>query len=55
MNGKARIQAASGTGTVIQTIDPQTMVQLGDAPAVSEVASGADHRLLAALKEIETA
>ena len=31
------------------------MVQLSDAPAVSEVASDADHRLLAALKEIETA
>ncbi|MEC5182476.1 DUF302 domain-containing protein [Arthrobacter sp. CG_A4] len=41
--------------TVIQTIDPQTMVQLSDAPAVSEVASDADHRLLAALKELETA
>ncbi|AOT04656.1 DUF302 domain-containing protein [Arthrobacter sp. U41] len=41
--------------TVIQTIDPQTMVQLSDAPAVAEVASDADHRLLAALKELETA
>ncbi len=41
--------------TVIQTIDPQTMVQLSDAPAVAEVASDADHRLLAALKELEPA
>ena len=41
--------------TVIQTIDAQTMVRLSDAPAVSEVASDADHRLLAALKELETA
>ncbi len=41
--------------TVIQTIDPQTMVQLSDAPAVTEVATDADHRLLAALKELETA
>ena len=41
--------------TVIQTIDAQTMVQLSDAPAVSEVAADADHRLLAALKELETA
>ncbi|MCY0903704.1 DUF302 domain-containing protein [Arthrobacter sp. H14-L1] len=41
--------------TVIQTIDPQTMVQLSDAPAVTEVASDADHRLLAPLKELETA
>lgn len=41
--------------TVIQTIDPQTMVQLSDTPAVTEVATDADHRLLAALKELGTA
>jgi uncharacterized protein (DUF302 family) len=41
--------------TVIQTIDAQTMVQLSAAPAVSEVAADADQRLLAALKELETA
>ena len=41
--------------TVIQAIDPQTMVQLSDAPAITEVAADADHRLLAALKELETA
>ena len=43
------------SSTVIQTIDAQTMVQLSDAPSVSEVASDADHRLLAALKQLETA
>jgi uncharacterized protein (DUF302 family) len=49
------IRRGSNDGTtVIQTIDPQTMVQLSDAPAVSEVASDADHRLLAVLKELET-
>jgi hypothetical protein len=42
------------SSTVIQTIDAQTMVQLSDAPAVSDVASDADHRLFAALKELET-
>lgn len=42
------------SSTVIQTIDAQTMVQLSDAPAVSEVASDADHKLLAALKELQT-
>jgi uncharacterized protein (DUF302 family) len=41
--------------TIIQTIDPQTMVQLSDAPAVAEVASDADRRLLAALKELVNA
>lgn len=41
--------------TVVQTIDAQTMVQLSAAPAVSEVAADADQRLLAALKELETA
>ena len=41
--------------TVVQTIDAQTMVQLSAAPTVSEVAADADQRLLAALKELETA
>ena len=41
--------------TVIQTIDPPTMVQLSDDPTISEVALDADHRLLAALKQLETA
>ena len=41
--------------TVVQTIDAQTMVQLSAASAVSEVAADADQRLLAALRELETA
>ncbi|MDQ6751890.1 MAG: DUF302 domain-containing protein [Actinomycetota bacterium] len=41
--------------TVIQSIDPQTIVQLSDAPAVAEVATDPDHRLPTALKELETA
>lgn len=41
--------------TVIQTIDPQTMVQLSDTPAVALVAGEADDRLRAALKELQTA
>lgn len=41
--------------TVIQTIDPQTMVRLSDAPAVALVAGEADDRLRAALKELQTA
>ncbi|MGG5173252.1 DUF302 domain-containing protein [Pseudarthrobacter sp. J1738] len=41
--------------TIIQTIDPQTMVKLSDAPAVALVAGEADDRLRAALKELQTA
>jgi uncharacterized protein (DUF302 family) len=41
--------------TVIQTIDPQTMVRLSDTPAVALVAAEADDRLQAALKELQTA
>lgn len=40
--------------SIIQTIDPQTMVQLSDAPAVAEVADDADRRLLAALRALGT-
>ena len=40
--------------TVIQTIDPQTMVRLSDAPDVALVAGEADDRLRAALKELQT-
>ncbi|MHB1171994.1 MAG: DUF302 domain-containing protein [Lacisediminihabitans sp.] len=43
------------TVTVVQTIDPQTMVQLSDNPAVQEVATDADARLRAALKDLEAA
>jgi uncharacterized protein (DUF302 family) len=35
--------------TTIQAIDPQTMVQLSDSPAVRDVANDADIRLQAAL------
>jgi uncharacterized protein (DUF302 family) len=41
------------TMTVVQAIDPKTMVQLSDTPAVQEVASVADARLRAALKDLE--
>lgn len=40
--------------TVIQAIDPQTMVQLSGAPTITEVAADATERLRAALKELET-
>jgi len=39
--------------TVVQTIDPQTMVQLSDSSAVQEVATDADTRLRSALKNLE--
>ncbi|MFN3925057.1 MAG: DUF302 domain-containing protein [Pseudarthrobacter sp.] len=38
--------------TTIQAIDPQTMVQLSDNPAVKEVADDADMRLRAALARL---
>ncbi|MDJ0349137.1 DUF302 domain-containing protein [Cryobacterium sp. PH29-G1] len=41
------------TATVVQTIDPQTMVQLSDSSAIQEVATDADTRLRAALKNLE--
>jgi uncharacterized protein (DUF302 family) len=43
------------TVTVVQAIDPQTMVQLSDSSAVQEVATDADARLRAALKNLEAA
>lgn len=48
-------RGSDADSTVIQTIDPQTMVQLSDAPAVALVAGEADDRLRAALKELQTA
>lgn len=48
-------RGSDAASTVIQTIDPQTMVQLSDAPAVALVAAEADERLLAALKDLQTA
>ncbi|MDD1478609.1 DUF302 domain-containing protein [Arthrobacter sp. H16F315] len=47
-------RGSDADATVIQTIDPQTMVQLSDAPAVALVAGEADDRLRAALKELQT-
>lgn len=41
--------------TVVQAIDPQTMVQLSDNPAIEEVAADADARLRAFLKNLESA
>ena len=41
------------TVTVVQTIDPQTMVQLSDSSAVQEVENDADARLRSALKNLE--
>lgn len=40
--------------TVVQTIDPQTMVQLSGNPAVREVAEETDTRLKAALSHLES-
>lgn len=40
------------TQTTIETIDPQTMVKLGDSDRVKEVADDADTRLQAALARI---
>jgi len=48
-------RGSDANATVIQTIDPQTMVKLSDAPAVALVAGEADDRLRAALKELQTA
>jgi uncharacterized protein (DUF302 family) len=39
--------------TTVQAIDPQTMVQLSDSPAVRDVANDADMRLRAALASLQ--
>ena len=41
--------------TIIEAIDPQTMVQLSDAPAVKDIAEDAGTRLRAALAELTEA
>lgn len=41
--------------TTVQAIDPQTMVQLSDSPAVRDVANDADSRLRAALAALKGA
>ena len=47
------VRRSTGAGeTTIQAIDPQTMVQLSDNPAVKEVADDADARLRAALASL---
>lgn len=46
-------RGSDATVTVVQTIDPQTMVQLSDSSAVQEVATDADTRLRSALKNLE--
>ena len=45
-------RAPHATETTIETIDPQTMVQLSGSDATREVANEADTRLQAALKDI---
>lgn len=42
-------QGASDQESVVQALDPQTMVQLSDNPAIREIADDADTRLSAAL------
>lgn len=41
--------------TIIEAIDPQTMVQLSDAPAVKDIADDAGTRLRAALADLTEA
>lgn len=48
-------RAAGAAETTVQAIDPQTMVQLSDSPAVREVADDAGARLRAAMAEISAA
>ena len=45
-------RAPNASETTVETIDPQTMVQLADSEAVREVADDADSRLTAALKTL---
>lgn len=48
-------RGATEDQSVIDAIDPQTMVQLGGAPAVREVAEDAEQRLRAAMDAISAA
>ncbi|MGJ9403870.1 DUF302 domain-containing protein [Arthrobacter sp. KK5.5] len=45
-------RAPDATETTVETIDPQTMVQLSDSDATRDIANDADTRLQAALKDI---
>ncbi|WP_028280398.1 DUF302 domain-containing protein [Arthrobacter sp. H5] len=47
-------RGTDATQTTVETIDPQTMVQLTDIQAVREVADDADTRLQAALASLAT-
>ena len=53
-HGGVRRGPSAGT-TVVQAIDPQTMVELSDTDAVREVADDADTRLRAALAQLPAA
>ncbi|RJT76904.1 DUF302 domain-containing protein [Arthrobacter cheniae] len=46
------VRSTDKGNTTVETIDPQTMVQLSDSPQVREVANDADERLRAALSSI---
>ena len=46
-------RSPSAHTTTVQAINPQTMVQLSDAPEIQNVADHADERLLAALTALE--
>jgi uncharacterized protein (DUF302 family) len=48
-------RGATEDHSIIDAIDPQTMVQLSDAPAVREVAEDAEQRLRAALSALSAA
>lgn len=48
-------RGATENHAVIDTIDPQTMVQLSSAPAIREVAEDAEQRLSAALSTLSGA
>ncbi|MHA7277791.1 DUF302 domain-containing protein [Arthrobacter sp. HLT1-21] len=50
------VRRGSGAGeTTIEAIDPQTMVQLSDTPAVREIAGDANERLRKALARLDGA
>lgn len=48
-------RSKDATETIIEAIDPQTMVQLSDNPAVREIADDADTRLRGALAALSAA
>jgi uncharacterized protein (DUF302 family) len=46
-------RSPSANTTTVQAINPQTMVQLSNSPAIQNVADQADERLLAALAALQ--